>query len=320
MIRMSIIGVWVLGWLTGLAAASEQDPQRWLERMAHALQTKSYEGTFVYLNGFHLESMRIARAIDADGERERLISLNGEQREIVRNGHAVTSILPHAKSVFSRKPSQGTSFPAVLGKSFAELQTLYRFLISKPDRVAERSTAQILVVPKDGYRYGYRLWLDSETAIPLKLALVNEQGIPLEQVMFTPFRVLESTELPDIPNPSATPAASQPRKKSAESTKEADFWRVSDLPNGFMLHSQGEEKMPGTFERVRHLVFTDGLVTVSAYIEKMEDHHGLQGASRRGAISAFGVRQSGYQVTVVGEVPPRTVKQIAHSIQVASSD
>ncbi len=309
--------LWSLCLVTGFSLAEEQNPEQWLVRMAQSLKNSSYEGVFVYLNGIQLESMRVVRAVDEEGEWERLISLNGKQREIVRNGRAVTSILPHARSVVSRDSSNESSFPAVLGESFDALQANYRFQAGAFDRIAERKTLQVLVKPRDEYRYGYRLWLDDATAIPLKVALVNERGFPLEQVMYTQFRILDADTIPAIPVFAPSPESMTSKRRGATSSPLSQ-WLAGELPAGFSLDSQGEERMPGSRQKVHHLVFSDGLVKVSAYIEKMGDRRGLKGASRRGSISAFGVRQGGYQITVVGEVPLRTVERIANSIQAPS--
>lgn len=304
-----------LGLVASAASATEQNPESWLMRMAHALQRNSYEGTFVYLNGNHLESMRVIHTVDERGEREHLISLNGAEREIVRDGHAVTRILPHARSVFTRRSTHESSFPLVLGESFNSLQAHYGFHLGGSDRIAERKTQQVLVVPRDRLRYGYRLWLDDATAIPLKVALVNERGRPLEQVMFTQFKLIDGERLPKFPTETPTPVVKKTPPAETAPGPADNQWQIGELPNGFQLREQGEEKVPGSPRSIHHLVFSDGLVSVSVYIESMDEQRGLSGASRRGSISAFGKYQSGLQVTVVGEVPPTTVEQIAHSIR-----
>jgi len=63
------------------------------------------------------------------------------------------------------------------------------------------------------------------------------------------------------------------------------------------------------------MVFSDGLATVSVYIEKRaHEDDSLNGLSSMGAMNAYGLMVDGYQVMVVGEVPPATVRMIAHSL------
>jgi sigma-E factor negative regulatory protein RseB len=67
-------------------------------------------------------------------------------------------------------------------------------------------------------------------------------------------------------------------------------------------------------DSTEHYVLSDGLASVSIYIERgVED--GLQGGSRIGAVHAVGGRIAGHQVTVVGEVPAATVEQVLAGIE-----
>jgi sigma-E factor negative regulatory protein RseB len=63
-----------------------------------------------------------------------------------------------------------------------------------------------------------------------------------------------------------------------------------------------------------HLVYSDGLASVSVFIEKKQvgGKH-LQGAATMGAVNAFGNSVEDYFVTVVGEVPEKTVRSMAQS-------
>ena len=66
---------------------------------------------------------------------------------------------------------------------------------------------------------------------------------------------------------------------------------------------------------------SDGLATLSVYIEKVKSEaEAFLGLSSMGAMNAFGAVIDGYQVTVVGEVPPATVQMVAASVQQAASD
>lgn len=70
-----------------------------------------------------------------------------------------------------------------------------------------------------------------------------------------------------------------------------------------------------------HMVFSDGLATLSVYIEKAKSEaQAFLGLSTMGAMNAFGAVVDGYQVTVVGEVPPATVQMVAASMQQVETD
>jgi sigma-E factor negative regulatory protein RseB len=62
-------------------------------------------------------------------------------------------------------------------------------------------------------------------------------------------------------------------------------------------------------------VYSDGLASVSVFIERSGDPVPVAaGYSSLGAINTYSTLRGGYQITVVGEVPASTVRQIAASV------
>ena len=81
--------------------------------------------------------------------------------------------------------------------------------------------------------------------------------------------------------------------------------------------------LPGAPDPVAHLVFTDGLASVSVFVESRSarrpaDQQAVAGVASVGSASAFTTVIDGHKVTAVGEVPPATVRFIASSV--AKSD
>jgi hypothetical protein len=72
-----------------------------------------------------------------------------------------------------------------------------------------------------------------------------------------------------------------------------------------------------------HLVFTDGLASVSVFVQARQSNGGPALASSHddaaslGTSSAYSTAVRGYRITVVGEVPPDTVRQIAQAMRTA---
>ena len=79
--------------------AQEYDPLQWLERMYSASKHLSYSGTFLYQHGDQIETSRITRLVDQSGVHERLETLDGIPREIVRDNDEVTCYLPRSMTV-----------------------------------------------------------------------------------------------------------------------------------------------------------------------------------------------------------------------------
>ena len=79
-----------------LSASSFADPEamKILERMGIASKQLNYQGVFAYQTGNSLQSIRIIHRADDQGETERLVSLNGAAREVIRTNDLVTCIFP----------------------------------------------------------------------------------------------------------------------------------------------------------------------------------------------------------------------------------
>ena len=99
-----------------------------------------------------------------------------------------------------------------------------------------------------------------------------------------------------------------------ESQTPENAWAITNLPDGFNSDMQRRHNMPNK-TAVRHMVFSDGLASVSVFIEKHKtDAANITGASRMGAVNAYGRKLNSHHVTVVGEVPSATVRLIGESV------
>jgi sigma-E factor negative regulatory protein RseB len=300
---------------TGLAAAESAD---WLARMAQALRTQNYEGVLVYAQGGRMESMRVVHRYHQGREQERLQALSGDPREIHRDGDTVTCILPEARAVKIERRALRGLLPGLSRASAEEIAAHYELQELGSARLVGRSCRAVSVRPRDAFRYGYRMWIDEETAVPLKVELLDADGEPLEQIMFTqisfPARIDDSAFAPSEPGRHYAWIRHQ---ATTESAPAAAVWVADQLPPGFRLVMQERQMMPGLKEPVAHMVFTDGLATVSAFIAPQGAPRKLKGLSRRGAVSAYALRVDDFHVTVVGEVPPATVEMIANELRYA---
>ncbi len=318
--RAVFIGcLWVLAQLA--AAQTGEDAVKWLQRMAVAVKSLNYQGTFVYIHHKQIEAMRIIHKVDAGGERERLLSLNGAAREIIRDQNRLTCILPDKKSVVVEKSRTRKIVPEALLQSLPALQQHYFFKIVGEGRIAGMQTKIIAVVPKDRYRYGHRLWLDKKTAMLLKSDVIDIKGNIIEQLMFTDLKIVDH-----IDDKALQPSAPKTGFKLYQQLKKPvvqqapRHWKIGRLPPGYKLKMYAEHGLPTSRMPVDHYVYTDGLSSVSVYIEKpgKKKKMPLRGLSRMGAVNAFGKVVKGYQITVVGEVPAATVKLIGKSVRMLS--
>jgi sigma-E factor negative regulatory protein RseB len=92
-------------------------------------------------------------------------------------------------------------------------------------------------------------------------------------------------------------------------------WRVNALPEGFELAVSTRKSMADSQYPVDQLVYSDGLATVSVFIESPEAQTDVEaGFSRVGSTNAYSLTVNGRKVTAIGEVPRRTVEAIATSL------
>jgi len=309
-----------LSLLTVIAvAAPEKSAREWLKSMSVAVKTLNYEGVFIYIHGKHLESMKIIHQADERGERERLLSLNGSAREIIRDNDRLTCILPDNKAVVVEKSRPRKYISEALLRIDHKLEKHYKLAVVGNDRVAGKAVKVIAIIPRDKFRYGHRLWLDKKTGMLLRSDVVNEKGVAVEQFMFTHIKFMKK-----VSDASLKPATSgvgykwyRPSKKdqNADRKKERQ-WKVTGMPAGFKQSMYAEHGLPTSRMPVDHFVLSDGLSSVSVYVEKIGDKRKLlRGTSSMGAVNAFGLIVKGYQITVVGEVPKATVMLIGHSVR-----
>ena len=96
-------------------------------------------------------------------------------------------------------------------------------------------------------------------------------------------------------------------------------WEVKVLPAGYRKVDQVMRKVPGKTGAVTHVVFSDGLASVSLFIEHIAKSAKYKAApknvlSTTGNTSFYANVNSGHLVTVVGDVPEATVVQIANAV------
>ena len=299
------------------AAAGAAPAAQWLQRMNQALTTRNYDGTFSHWHGGHVEMLRIIHRVQGGTVSERLASLDGSGREFVRTGANLACYLPdkHTVLVEQRPPEQSlVGFPTVTD----ETATFYDIREVGRARLNRRDTHVITVSPKDEYRYGYRLWIDDSTAMPLKTELCDAHGRIIEQIVFASLTL--SAHIPDSAfKPEVSTEGFQWLRNDAPPQPNAATlaWNAMRLPPGFRMTVRSQQLLPGSANAVDHLVFTDGFASVSVFVETVPVAASppVPQAAAVGSASAFSTVVDGHKITAVGEVPPETVQFIASQVK-----
>ncbi|MDH4273600.1 MAG: MucB/RseB C-terminal domain-containing protein [Gammaproteobacteria bacterium] len=305
------------------AGPTTEQALQWLNRMAQAASTLSYDGTFVYVHQDSMETMRIIHKGGKEENFEHLISLNGSKREVIKKNNKVTCFLPNNKQVVVEQKHNLVPFLASLSARIDKVRDYYDFELGDIDRVAGFRAQEVKVNPRDNYRFGYRLWLDTRNAMLLKSQLLNEQGLPIEQIMFTNFTLLAS-----VPDQMLAPEAEQhapstwitDEKISVDAQPSKDEWRIAWLPEGFIVSSKHLRNSSIASYPIHHYLLSDGFASVSVFVERRtaQEVNSPLAEVKKGAISAYSTISGDFKVTTVGEVPMPTVKRIAQSVQYVS--
>jgi len=305
------------------AAACADEPRIWLERMNRALMTRNYDGVFSHWQGSHVETLRIIHRVMGQDVRERLVSLDGSGREFIRNGTELACYMPDKRVVLIERRSDQRSLISGLPKFEGASEGLYEAATLERTRLMGRETRVVAFTPKDEYRYGYRLWIDEQTAMPLKTQLCDGHGHVIEQMVFAslvlPASIADAAFRPDV----ATQGFQILRNDAGQGMPAKPIlWAALRLPPGFREAVRKSQLMPGGREPVAHLVFTDGLASVSVFVESTPapgvaggPAADRSGAARVGSASTFSTVVEGHRVIAVGEVPPDTVQFIAKAIK-----
>jgi len=305
-------------------AVAAEEPTQWLQRMNQALTTRNYDGTFSHWLGGKVEMLRIIHRVRDGSVDERLVSLDGSNREFIRTGPDLVCYLPDKKTVLVEKRPADESllsgFPSINPETavFYDIQEVAR------TRLNRRDTRVITVAPKDEYRYGYRLWIDESTAMPLKTQLCDGHGRVIEQIVFASLTL--SSHIPDAAfKPEVSTEGFQWLRNDSAPPKETPenasmVWNDLKLPPGFKMAARSAQLMPGSPDPVSHLVFSDGLASVSVFVETERKSETTtdgktitEESTRVGSSSVYSTLSGGRKVTAVGEVPPETVRSIASS-------
>lgn len=308
----------------GARAERAVAPEELLARMSEALANRSYDGEFLRMADGRVDRFRVVHRREAQGFTERVYVVTAAGvtgREIIRQGKELRRYLPETREVVVGRAS------ATEGALLGYLPVFHDGQDQPYELVAEgRSTsttgrpARVLQVrARDNYRLGYRLWLDEATAMPTRTDLLDPQGRIVEQLVFTELRLrnrIAEEELqpaPAVRGYTRVAAGPEPLPPGVEPLRSG--WHVAHLPPGFRLVQRLFKWLPGAATPATHLVVTDGIASVSVFVERPGPGRVPRvGSGRIGAAAAYTTVVEGHQVTAVGEVPPRTVEAIARQV------
>lgn len=309
-----------LGLMSGGAAADEasRSALAMLEKMAVASQKVNYSGTFIFQHGGQVETSSIAHFVNpAGGVLERLETLDGPAREVIRSNDQVTCYLPGNKTVLI-DPRGSRQFPVQL-EQIQDLVQHYRVIKGSLDRVAGFECQWVALLPKDALRYARRFCAETETGLPLRSRTLNEKNEIVEAFAFSTLKIGGAFMREQVQSKYAAISTKQNWRVDRSALTASDSgdsgWVVHNQPSGFRKLMELRRSMPGKSGTMSHLVFSDGLAAISVFIEPGTKPDRKPALQHQGAVNIYSLSISGYRVTVLGETPAETVMQLAKSIE-----
>jgi sigma-E factor negative regulatory protein RseB len=293
---------------------AERAPMDWLNFMGAAVQSTSYEGTVIRMQDGNAEALKVVRTIKDGVVLERVVAQEGNGLEIIRKGNEVHCILPDRKSVLVEEWDEQSTLFSTLPSSDIGIGSEYDVAIVRKERVAGRETILLAIRPHDDYRYGHRIWLDTETSFPLQTQLISA-GKAIEQVMFADITLNQEIHASALEPSYSTENFTWLRQPSGHNGSNTETpWNSDQLPAGFRVIATHEETMDGNDELITHILFSDGLANVSVFIAARSGKL-LAGPAHVGGSNSFSVELGEFEITAIGEVPAMTVEQIATTMR-----
>ncbi len=299
-------------------SSSSPEALSWLQKIAAAPRKYNYTGTFVYSSNGDIETSRIIHLVNDEGEHEKSEVLDGSPREIIRNNDEMRCYLPENKTVVTEKRWLRKVFPALLPQPLSNLDDNYIIRKGGQERVSDYLCQVIDLEPRDEKRYGQKLWVDQETGLILKAAVMDKDRV-VEQFVFTHLKIGGNIDKALLKSRYEAKAAEWRTTNLVSSTMGSGKlgWQIKDPPAGFKKIIEMKRNLSGKSTPVSHIALSDGLAAVSVFIEPVSKHtsppaEGLYHG--RGAINIYTRTVSDNIVTTVGEVPSATVMQIGNSV------
>ena len=240
--------------------AVDEPALQWLNRLSHSLRETSYQGVFTYQHGASIQSMRIRHSVHGTMESEQVTRLSGTATRIIRTEHPLDCIHPGHRLVRA-------------GKMYAQpgndcgISAHYRLKLGEPLRVAGREAVLLHILPRDMYRYGYQMALDTETGLLLKTQTIAHDGKVLERFQFADLHIgevdSEATRV-DVMYQTSHPGHGVAAPPVAASPYD---WNVRWVPDGFVVTAAAPES-------ARNKTYTDGLALFTVFLEVMHGAHG----------------------------------------------
>ncbi len=310
---------------------STLSPGTMLARMGQALNSGNFRMSMVYIHDGRVDPLRFSHLTQGQHRYDKLENLQGGRRMVISQNEDTYLLLE--RELLHLEKEDGS--PMIRWRRQLQLlvqnQKQYNIRISGPSRVAGRTSFQVLFSPLDNQRFGTRIWLDSVSGLPLSVATIASDGAVVEQMLTVELELLANLtkkdfELPDNAFFQDKDLAQIDTEISGNGTSEQlnggqkvpinqkSDWNVNWTPAGFKLSSM--KKVENSSESYEHLVFNDGMTTLSIFIENHQEKKPIRPRSNfRGGTLIYDLSVNNARITIIGSISAVVAEKIARSIE-----
>ncbi len=310
---------------TGTApVAKAGDVRGWLMRIHEAANRCNFQGTFVVTSAGTVASSRITHFGDGPRQLERIDSLDGRMRRVLRYDDIVYTLWPDSRIAVVEQRDLLTTFPALLQAGHDHLVDYYELRMQGVDRVAGHDANVLLVEPKDRHRYGYRLWAERSTDLLLRAEVLGEHNEVLEASAFSELAIGVRRQPDDIIEPMRRLAGWRIVRPLLTPTRlDAEGWTLKPPVPGFETVSCVRRPLAApasspaeTAEQAVQAIYADGLTYVSIFVERHDPARHVRPMQTAVGATQTLMRQHGpWWITVVGDVPAATLQRFADALE-----
>jgi sigma-E factor negative regulatory protein RseB len=300
--------------------AQAREVRTWLLRIHEAASHRNFQGTFVVSGGGSVSSARIAHFCEGPNQFERSESLDGQARHVYRLNDVVTTLWPATHIATIEQRTMLAEFPALLQAGDDRIAEFYEVRPQGAERIAGYETNVLLVKPRDGLRYGYRLWAEQASGLLLRADVIGERNEVLETSAFSDVSIGVKPQPESVLAPLKKLDAYRVLRPALTPTKlEAEGWALPQPAPGFRQVSCVKRPMdnstPGD-KQVLQTIYSDGLTYVSVFIEPFDaQRHTRPMLASVGPTQTLMQQQGDWWVTVVGDVPAATLRMFAKGLE-----
>lgn len=282
------------------------------------LERKSDEGS---------QRLRIVHRFKDAEMMERVVAMDNSGYEQKRKGDQFWEVFPKRRVVTTAVRTRGFGYIQTLNGLDQESARHYDISDAGRSRLLGRDVQMIRIEPKDNLRFGYRLWLDVGSAIPLKLQRVTRDGAVVKELAFT---FINAPLLPsDIPDEQLRVEVDA-SFKHVDRDKGMPFYdprirrallpQASLMPAGYRIWRFGGQSTTArtppvaTGPRARFIV-SDGVTWAEVFLAPASDDTKEGGGTFDGGNSGYQAVVDAVRVSVVGEIPLAAAEAIAKAFR-----